>query len=172
VTIEQLGSLGELIAAIATVVTLVYLATQLRQNTSTARSNSAAADTQNQNALAQILVQDREVSRVFWLGLESRSELDSADQHCFDGFMGMMLMYYEQSWRFHEERAISEASWQARLAAIRWLVNQPGFGECWAIWSQITPQDFAEVIKEARRGENPISIPPALSQRRATADSA
>ena len=170
-TIEQLGSLGELIAAIATVVTLVYLATQLRQNTSAARSNSAAADTQNQNAINQILVQDREVSRVLWQGLESRTELDSADQHCFDGLISMMLMCYEQTWRFYEERAIGEASWQGQLTSVRWLANQPGFGEYWAIWSQITPKDFAEVIEDARRGENPISIPPALSHRHHTADS-
>ena len=32
-TIQDLGSLGELIAVVATVVTLVYLAIQLKQNT-------------------------------------------------------------------------------------------------------------------------------------------
>jgi hypothetical protein len=32
-TIQDLGSIGELVAAIATVATLVYLALQIRQNT-------------------------------------------------------------------------------------------------------------------------------------------
>ena len=32
-TIEQLGNIGEFVAAIATVITLIYLAFQLRQNT-------------------------------------------------------------------------------------------------------------------------------------------
>ncbi len=36
-TIQDLGSLGELIAAVATVATLVYLALQIRQNTHTLR---------------------------------------------------------------------------------------------------------------------------------------
>jgi len=40
VTIQDLGSLGELIAAIATVATLVYLAAQVRQNTRALRSST------------------------------------------------------------------------------------------------------------------------------------
>ena len=37
-TIQDLGSIGELIAAIATVVTLAYLALQIRQNTISTRA--------------------------------------------------------------------------------------------------------------------------------------
>lgn len=32
-TVEQLGNIGEFVAAIATVITIIYLAFQLRQNT-------------------------------------------------------------------------------------------------------------------------------------------
>ena len=39
-TIEQLGNIGEFIAAIATVITLVYLAFQLRQNTRALRATA------------------------------------------------------------------------------------------------------------------------------------
>ena len=39
-TIQDLGSIGELIAAIATVATLVYLAVQLKQNTRALRSQT------------------------------------------------------------------------------------------------------------------------------------
>ena len=40
-TIQDLGSVGELVAAIATVVTLVYLAIQIRSNTIATRSAAA-----------------------------------------------------------------------------------------------------------------------------------
>ena len=41
--IEQLGSLGEFIAAIATLATLVYLTVQIRQNTKQLRFSNAAS---------------------------------------------------------------------------------------------------------------------------------
>ena len=42
-TIEELGSIGELVAAIATVATLIYLSTQIRQSISTTRASIAEA---------------------------------------------------------------------------------------------------------------------------------
>ena len=39
-TIQDLGSIGEFVAAIATVATLVYLAIQIRSNTAALRSES------------------------------------------------------------------------------------------------------------------------------------
>ena len=39
-TIQELGSLGEFIAAIATLATLVYLAVQIRQNTKSVRAST------------------------------------------------------------------------------------------------------------------------------------
>jgi len=39
-TVEQLGSVGEFVAAIATVITLIYLAFQLRQNTRALRATA------------------------------------------------------------------------------------------------------------------------------------
>lgn len=52
-TIEQIGSLGELIAAIATVITLIYLTTQIRQNNrSLAEATSASANASHSSIAA------------------------------------------------------------------------------------------------------------------------
>jgi hypothetical protein len=40
-TLQDIGSIGELVAAIATVITLVYLAVQIRQGTQVARSTQS-----------------------------------------------------------------------------------------------------------------------------------
>jgi hypothetical protein len=161
VTIQDLGSLGELIAAIATVATLIYLAVQIRQNTSTVRSSSAAADTQNQNALLLLLSQDAELNRIFWSGLDSRSQLDLADQRRFDPLMSALLNNYEQSWRFYRERAIGEETWSSQFESIKWFAAQPGFTEYWAIWGITRSRDFATVLDGARAQEISISPPPA-----------
>lgn len=46
-TIQDLGSVGELVVAIVTVVTLVYLALQIRSNTSAVRSAAAQRSTRH-----------------------------------------------------------------------------------------------------------------------------
>ena len=42
-TLEDLGNIGEFIAAIGVIVSLVYLATQIRQNTRAVRSSASHA---------------------------------------------------------------------------------------------------------------------------------
>ncbi len=150
-TIQDLGSLGELIAAVATVATLIYLAAQIRQNTSTVRSSSAAAQNQNQNTLLLSLAQDPELNRIFWAGLEARSRLEAAEQRRFDAIMAAMLNNYEQTWRFFNERTIEEGAWLGQLDSIRWFVAQPGFEEYWTKWSNMVSHDFAEVLMDASR---------------------
>jgi hypothetical protein len=54
-TIAELGSLGEFLAAIATIATLIYLALQLRQNTAALKlSQMRAVDSDAQNLKRQI----------------------------------------------------------------------------------------------------------------------
>ena len=50
-TIQDIGSIGELIAAIATVGTLIYLAVQIRQNTKSIRASTHHRSTASDTAL-------------------------------------------------------------------------------------------------------------------------
>ena len=64
-TIQDLGSLGELIAAIATVATLIYLATQLRQNSNQLKGDAIVAINNTEEALVEDLRDDEELARAF-----------------------------------------------------------------------------------------------------------
>ncbi len=63
-TIQDLGSLGELIAAVATVATLVYLALQIRQNTRVLRHAAERATVEDANNWRSYLIQHPEVAEL------------------------------------------------------------------------------------------------------------
>lgn len=50
-TVQELGSIGELIAAVATLATLIYLAIQIRQNTAQQKREELISVQHGQNAL-------------------------------------------------------------------------------------------------------------------------
>ena len=77
-TIQDVGAIGELIAAVATVATLIYLAVQIRQNTATNRSNSAASQNQADLAIMILLAQDADASHIFFEGLSGNAALSDA----------------------------------------------------------------------------------------------
>ena len=51
-TVQDLGSIGEFVAAIATLATLIYLALQIRQNTKTVRASAHHAMTESATSIA------------------------------------------------------------------------------------------------------------------------
>jgi hypothetical protein len=79
-TIQELGSVGELLAAIATIATLIYLALQLRQNTAALKlSQIRAVDSDAQNSRGRF-VENREVAELYIKGLTEPDSLDQADR--------------------------------------------------------------------------------------------
>ena len=63
-TIQDLGSLGELTAAVATVLTLGYLAVQLRQNTSALKSQTFQQSSMDMSLTANAISSDEELASI------------------------------------------------------------------------------------------------------------
>jgi hypothetical protein len=172
VTIEQMGSIGELIAAIATVSTLLYLATQIRQASSSSRSASAVAESQSEASLSILLAQDPDLNRIFYDGLADPTSLTERDRLRLGAFINAFLADIEQAWRLHKEGSLDDDQWRARMSFIRWLTHQPGFIDYWATWHSTAPSEFAKVLDNASRSESAVPIELSRAQQSAAADSA
>ena len=67
-SIQDLGSIGELIAALATLATLIYLTFQVRQNTASVNSNNFNNAMQGFNAFNTQLMTDPNLTRILYDG--------------------------------------------------------------------------------------------------------
>ena len=81
---EAIGAVGEAVGAIAVVVTLAYLAMQIRQNTGATRaaSHHAVIEALNQGNLAQ--ARDAELAQIWVSGLKDRGVLTEVERQRFD----------------------------------------------------------------------------------------
>ena len=84
---QDLGSLGEMISAVAVVVSLVYLAFQIRQNTSqidqnTAASKATAVDSSIAHTMAarQAVFENEGVARIYHEGSIDPDSLSDVDR--------------------------------------------------------------------------------------------
>ena len=101
-SIQDLGALGELLAAIATVATLIYLATQIRQNT---RSNETNAIDMAMSGYAQVnqTLTDPTIASIYRRGMNDPSCLSDDELVQFFAFNRMwtnsldkMLVLFEK----------------------------------------------------------------------------
>ena len=101
-SIQDLGSIGELVAAIATIVTLAYLALQIRRNTLATHSSSFHAVSDSMNHINMTVAQSPELSRIWLTGAADRGSLGDEERHQFDmlllsNFHVFETMHYQAS---------------------------------------------------------------------------
>jgi hypothetical protein len=128
--IEALGSIGELIAAIATVATLFYLATQIRQSTQTTR---AAAQQQLLDTFYETswsLGRDTDLARVVGAGLVDFDSLSDRDKTVFTLTLGRFVGNVEKGLRLRNSGFIDQDTFDGVATGMVAALRAPG-GEQW-----------------------------------------
>ena len=74
--LDDLGNVGEFLGSIAVVVSLLYLAVQIRQNTRSVRAAVYQEFTRESSQLAYLLVTDELAGRAFMVGLPTPGEVE------------------------------------------------------------------------------------------------
>ena len=153
-SIQDLGSIGEFVAAIATLATLVYLAIQIRQNTKQVeegtRATRAAAVSSgleliNTNRLA--IYRDREVAELWAQGLEDPDSLDPIDQLRFRLVFSNALDAQFNNYSQTKESGFSPEQWDdAHASTTHRILSSPGGKWFWQNFSSEYTQDFRDEI--------------------------
>ncbi len=95
--ITTLAAWGEFLGGIAVVVSLIYLASQIRQNSRLLRASTASATIAAFNATAGLMAQDAEAARIYWDAMADRASLSESDRQRFDAMMGMNFNQWNRS---------------------------------------------------------------------------
>ena len=103
--IQDLGSIGEFVAAIATLCTLAYLALQIRQSTLTARASAFQAGSREIFEAIDRVAADPELCRIYFAGTADYGSLNDEDRRRFGVFMGSLVARWE-SLMFLREQGI------------------------------------------------------------------
>ncbi len=125
-TIQDLGSIGELIAALVTLATLVYLAIQIRQNTQTVRTTTYQAVLEASDRFNSLVLDNPELFRIYRSGLSDPSSLTDEERARFRLLVGQLMNVYETMFLQYERGTLDEDFWLARRSALRRLASEPG----------------------------------------------
>jgi len=142
VTLQDLGSIGELIAAIATVATLLYLAAQIRQSTS-AMKTSALSSLHD----VQLLTRDNDKYNALILRSLRNEELTPEERlHMVERFFTIMRAF-EGIWMQQRLGAVSRDQFDQHLDLLRWAVTHETARRMWAQLSPTFDPGFRTVVE-------------------------
>jgi len=126
-TLQDLGSIGEFVAAVATVATLAYLALQIKYNTKAIELTARRGVQEDASRWRQNLIQHPEVAELYRKGIRDPESLERSERLRFRMIMDDLFDH----WAFQNESAvleIREANWRD-IAAV---LETPGGAAHWA----------------------------------------
>jgi hypothetical protein len=126
-TLEDLGSIGEFVAAVATVVTLVYLALQIRYNTKAIELTARRGVQEDASRWRQNLIQHPEVAELYRKGIRNPESLERSERLRFR----MLLDDLFDHWAFQNESAMGEFR-EANRRDLAAVMATPGGAAHWA----------------------------------------
>ena len=156
--VEALGNLGDFLGGIGVVITLLYLAIQVRQNTRQMRMDAAAARTTaledttlGINRWIEGITSDKDLADVWRRGLENPGQLDDADLVRFQYMSVQLLLTWQIAFRRTRHLDDNEL-WDYNRLLIKMYMRSPGFQAIWAgTRSLMIPAFAAEVDELASR---------------------
>ncbi len=133
--ITTLAAWGEFIGGIGVIASLVYLATQIRQNSKLLTASAATTTDSYNSTTATLLAQDPEVARIWWDGLADREALSEPDRRRFDSLNALLLNGFQQQFRLTRKGVLDPDVLADGEQGMRWVRQQPGFRQWWKQWA-------------------------------------
>ena len=165
-SIQDLGSIGELIAAIATIATLVYLAIQIRHNTSAIKSSVLETTASRSMGLAKFVTQDEELSRILMLASTSDVDLNELDRFRLSLLFHATMRSYEVTVAQNTHGYLESDNYSGLINNLVFWVSVRHFPGWWEKAQINFSEELKDVVKEALK--NPETYPSVLMARLGT----
>ena len=130
---EAISAISEIVGAIAVVISLIYVAAQIRQNTKMMRSAAKQGLTEaSQNFIYTAIDKSEE-----WVKLTTGDDPSTPEEEARMSLMvRAMLRGFESQCYQYESGLLEDDEWYALQAAIKDLCSLPGFNR---YWQQLKP---------------------------------
>ena len=159
--VQDLGAIGELVAAIATVATLVYLAIQIRQNSRSVDAATEDGVTTRFNDINMLVGSNPELGQLLMTGLDQPETLSEAESIQFSFLWRCYMNQYFSLHQLHKQGVLPAERWEiyAREAALWistpggaiWKQENPGMSDFWADLEKV-PVEPVTSITMGKRG--------------------
>jgi hypothetical protein len=150
------GAIGELVGAIAVVVSLVYLSRQVRQNTAAVRTANAAGVQSNLQQLARVFYSDRQLGALVLQTMSGELPEKPEDRLAVWAYFFDMLKTAELAHRHYLRGDLEPDLWEASLAFYRAYFETPGFRAYWRERQVAFVPPFRDAMESWLSAEGPL----------------
>jgi hypothetical protein len=155
---EAVAAIGELLGATGVIVSLLYLAVQVRQNTRQTRLAAQQATVQELGVALRAQAQDREWAELLSRDVDDIGSLDKVERVQFLSHVGSLLRLYESAYLHFKEGTLDSRFWHGFERAIADVIGYPGIKAAIALRRHHVNEDFAQHLDHLAASTTPKPI--------------
>jgi hypothetical protein len=129
---DAIAAIANIVASIAVMLTVVYLAIQVRRSTQATYSQTYQFATQALGEMAAIAGSSKETARIFTVGMAEPDKLDEQEFNQF-AYLGISLFRrYENVFFQYQSGMIDDDFWIGHRDNLLWFYHRPGTQKWWS----------------------------------------
>jgi hypothetical protein len=148
-SLETLGSLGELLGAIAVFISIVYLAIQIRQQGRLAISQSHGSSVSGIQPFWNWLASDPEFARIYRSGLRDWDAIDEIERLRLNAALMHMVLVFKDVHEAFDHRLIDPPTYRSWVGFVAAHLRMPGGAVWWGDMKKIYIPSIVAVLDEA-----------------------
>lgn len=154
-SLADLGNLGEFVSALAVVVSVLYLAIQIRQNTRSLRAQAHQSITTHIAELNRTIVENDEVAEILERGLEDPTVLTPAEARRFNAYNSARFRHYDNLYYQYRVGVREDSQWSGFSSMLRFHFMQAGLRRWWNDSTAFYSPEFVAYCKTLQEGVSP-----------------
>jgi hypothetical protein len=145
---DAIGATGEVLGSIAVVITLVYLAVQIRQNTQSNRTAAIQTMAGQDSTWLSTIAQDSELADILARSWQDLSALSEVERARFVAIMSQLCRQYDSQLHLWRDGAIPDQLWGASDRTLTFCLSQPGSKSWWPAAKFLYSEEFQKLVDE------------------------
>jgi hypothetical protein len=149
---EAISATGQLVGALAVVISLIYLAREVRSNARATRLAAMRSTLDGFNRLAEQLAEHPDLAELFNRGLDDFESLEGVDRARFNSRMHQIFRNVEDVYHQHLEGHLDPRVWRGLEVVMRDINAFPGVQAWWRSHSQwFGGKEFAKFLNQQQQ---------------------
>jgi len=130
--LQDLGNLGEFVGAVAVVVSLLYLATQIRQNTQVVRASSYEDVARGTREFMALFVHDERLAQIYLRGVAQLDQLTPEERLQFEMLISHFFANFDVTVDLFNRRMIDDKMMAPFTRYAQSLLAEAGVADWWS----------------------------------------
>jgi hypothetical protein len=143
---EALGAIGEIVAAVAVVVSLIYLAVQIRQNTRWLRASTHHSLTSLTVEMNRVIEENPDMARIMRVGTQDFQQLTPDERLRFNTNLTSRFRHHENLYYQYRSGMLDEEEFSGFRRRFAWHLRFPGTLGYWRNARDFHSDEFADYV--------------------------